>query len=294
MPTRFSKKRRKTYNDCMQEKIERIPLEGTINTRDLGGYETVDHRYIQKKRIIRTDALTHITAKDIQILKDVYHIRHDVDFRSQDEINRKPEIKIPGVIYDHFPVEGSLDDELKESPHPDYHTKSKALNGSISYLFKISETGDAVTGMQIVYPKFVDREIGKKAYSNFFHVLIENKEGSVFYHCADGKDRAGVATVLVLLALGVDREKAIEDYLASNNFTKEKQDRREALLKEASIEDPKLVQSVRALAGVNRAWIEAALDVIDHKYGGFDSYWEKELHLTKEDRVELKKNYLIG
>ena len=58
----------------------RIPLEGTINTRDLGGFETSDKRHIKYKRIIRTDNLSRLTPKDISYFHNVLDARFDVDF----------------------------------------------------------------------------------------------------------------------------------------------------------------------------------------------------------------------
>ncbi len=41
-------------------------------------------------------------------------------------------------------------------------------------------------------------------------------QGSVLWHCTEGKDRCGMTTTLVLQALGVDRETIRADYLATN------------------------------------------------------------------------------
>ena len=49
-----------------------------------------------------------------------------------------------------------------------------------------------------------------------FRILFEHiQKGDVpiLIHCASGKDRTGVACMLILLALGVDREIVLEDYL---------------------------------------------------------------------------------
>ena len=73
-----------------------IPLEGTINTRDLGGYQRKDGRRIKEKRLIRSDALIHITAKDAKFLKEERNLRYDIDFRSPEETAAKPEIAIDG------------------------------------------------------------------------------------------------------------------------------------------------------------------------------------------------------
>ena len=53
----------------IQELGKRIVLDGTINTRSLGGYETKDGRKIKERRIYRSDALVRISEKDKLFLK---------------------------------------------------------------------------------------------------------------------------------------------------------------------------------------------------------------------------------
>ena len=59
-----------------------LPLEGMVNTRDLGGYETQSGAYSRSHKYIRASSPTHATKKDIQYLKD-YGIKVVID------LNRK-------------------------------------------------------------------------------------------------------------------------------------------------------------------------------------------------------------
>lgn len=43
------------------ELSKRINLEGTINTRDLGGYEGFEGKHIVFNKLIRTDSLSQLT-----------------------------------------------------------------------------------------------------------------------------------------------------------------------------------------------------------------------------------------
>ena len=68
-----------------------------------------------------------------------------------------------------------------------------------------------------LYVNFLFSERGKSAYRALFRVLLELPEGrSVLWHCTDGKDRTGVASMLILAALGADRRTILEDYLLTN------------------------------------------------------------------------------
>ena len=76
----------------------RLPLEGTKNTRDLGGYPTKDNKVTKFHVFIRSDRLTDITDKDNKFLKN-YGITDIIDLRgntaiqstfvSDDNINKK-------------------------------------------------------------------------------------------------------------------------------------------------------------------------------------------------------------
>src|SRR3546814_79257 len=44
------------------------------------------------------------------------------------------------------------------------------------------------------------------------------KKGAVVYHCSAGQDRTGVATALVLSALGVPRDLILADYHLSTQY----------------------------------------------------------------------------
>ena len=42
------------------------------------------------------------------------------------------------------------------------------------------------------------------------------ESGSVLWHCSEGKDRCGLTSALLLEALGVEKDKIMEDYLETN------------------------------------------------------------------------------
>ena len=41
-------------------------------------------------------------------------------------------------------------------------------------------------------------------------------QGSILWHCTEGKDRCGLVTAMLLTALSVSREQIVEDYLITN------------------------------------------------------------------------------
>jgi protein-tyrosine phosphatase len=70
-----------------------------------------------------------------------------------------------------------------------------------------------------MYVEFLQGETGKAGFRNFFRVLLETPEGSaVLWHCTNGKDRTGVAAMLLLGILNVDEETIMADFMLTNTF----------------------------------------------------------------------------
>ena len=57
---------------------------------------------------------------------------------------------------------------------------------------------------------------GNKAFKELFRAL-EAGETPILFHCTSGKDRTGVAAMLILLALGASDETICADYARTNS-----------------------------------------------------------------------------
>ena len=53
-------------------------------------------------------------------------------------------------------------------------------------------------------------------YAEFFRQVVNTEEGCILYHCTQGKDRTGIASALLLSALGASRETIVFDFDATN------------------------------------------------------------------------------
>src|SRR6201996_2893806 len=88
--------------------IRRLPLEGTPNFRDLGGYETTDGRFVRWGLLYRSGVLTHLTEHDFAYLTPL-GVRVVCDFRTAQENAKEPEIWIPNASVEHvsLPISGN-------------------------------------------------------------------------------------------------------------------------------------------------------------------------------------------
>ena len=122
-------------------------------------------------------------------------------------------------------------------------------------------------------------------------------DGGVVYHCSAGKDRTGVATALVLSALGVPRETILADYELSNRYFN---GLASAAGAESRKDDPQMAafaklppEVLKVFMGVDARYLQAVFDEIDAKYGSVDAYLDKELGVDAADIARLKALYLV-
>ncbi len=191
-----------------------IFLPGVSNVRELGGY-SVGNRFVRKGVLIRSGTLAGAESEAIQTLIETYHVQAVIDFRMQDKRIDSPDPEIAGAMQyslsvaemeDYAAVAGNLD-MVKL-----YQEKSTDRNAIFELAFEYGLLGPEI------YTVFLFSNRGREAYRRFFQILLkaDPDRGAVLWHCDDGKDRAGLATMLLLSALGADQETIITDYLMTN------------------------------------------------------------------------------
>ena len=142
-----------------------------------------------------------------------------------------------------------------------------------------------------MYPTLFFNPDCQAQFAKFFRHVITTESGAVLYHCTQGKDRTGVASALLLAALGASRETIVADFDATNRVYEadvKKYSRRVRLFGGKEEE----IGVVKAFLGCNTDNFVKALDRIDAEYGSLDSYLEKVLGVTPEDREILRARYL--
>jgi protein-tyrosine phosphatase len=113
-------------------------------------------------------------------------------------------------------------------------------------------------------------------------------------HCAAGKDRTGVAVAVLLRAVGVPQQTAIEDYLLTNeagDFEQFLRSRDSTQLGLTDIHHPLLSMPDdirRVLFMAHADFLQAAFDSIA-ALGGFDRYLEKTIGISSEQRTAMIK-----
>jgi len=262
----------KNNSSFQNEEHRLLPMDGAHNTRELGGYETTDGKSVKWGMLFRSDKLSDISKTDQVYLQNL-GIKKIIDFRSKEEKKEDPDIIPKGINYIEMPI--SVDG---------------AMRSKIEAVLK-GETDKEVKSFLIDANKeFVSNYTG--VYEEFLRNLIDD-EGPALFHCTAGKDRAGFAAAITLIALGVSKEDVIQDYMKTNQFT---QERIEEII--GQIELMTLYQTdaeiLRPLLGVEREYIETAFQTAEKKYGSLEGFIRDGLNISDEDIQKLRNKFLEG
>jgi len=262
-------------NEIPYERV--IHLEGTSNTRDIGGYQTSDLRTLRWRQIIRSENLSRLTASDFQKLEEI-GVKTVIDLRTDREHDKSPTVWLgdnPPRFF-HFPIGDAQNDWFKVQRRMMKRQRFKEKQ-SLEHM---------VEGYRMI------AEEGPPSYQKLMELVLDQSNWPILIHCNAGKDRAGVAVTLILEALGVDRETIMEEFLLTNEISRTEE--KAIFLSKKS----KNSGSVRTLGkgpsasawfpivGVQAEMLEAFYASVDEQYGSMDALLA-EIGVDQEARTTL-------
>lgn len=262
-------------------------MTSIANARELGGYKTEDGKRIRGGVLLRTAALTDASREELDSLTEKYNLAAIIDLRASYEVSEEPEPEVDGVSMHHFRI---MDEALMaERAAAIYNVLTDPNTDHVRRMTAVLEAGIVSDQM---YVEFLQGETGKAGFREFFRVLLKTPEGNgVLWHCTNGKDRTGVAAMLLLGVLNVDEETIMEDFLLTNVFFEaEISAMRDQLGK--YIQDEVLLEEILVTGkGVYAPYMRNAIDYIKENYGDILGYAKTELGLTDADIAKLQSLY---
>ena len=238
-----------------------LHLQGASNFRDLGGYPGHDGRAVRWRRLFRSDHLGGLTEADQAVLAGLGLVR-SFDFRGVGERTATPN-QLPGVIEHSLAIEPTV----VQCMH-DMAAAGRQLTGPV-----------VVELMKDLYRSLVNDQA--RRFAELFEHLLQ-ADGPVVFHCTAGKDRTGIAAALILLALGVPRDRVVQDYLLTNEF----------------YQHPPLpasdtsAEALAVLWRVQEGFLDAALHAMEADHGGIEPYLRQRLGLSSAALETLATRYL--
>ena len=257
----------------------KIDFKNLHNTRDLGGMRAADGRTIRHERLFRSGHLSGLDPSDSDTIQSL--VRTVIDFRTDGERREQEDTGMPGVENIHIPVVASLTAGISREKKADREVFQ-------SLLLKPEEARSYMCGM---YRAFTD-DFSVRQYARFIRILADAEEG-VLWHCTAGKDRAGIASVIVEEILGIPRETIIADYMATGDYlAADVRFLTEFMKKRAGTNSRMADEALNYLFGVDREYIHSFYDAVAEKYGDFHGFLQNGLSVSDEMITEFRDKYL--
>ncbi|OEJ27356.1 protein-tyrosine-phosphatase [Streptomyces agglomeratus] len=264
------------------ETARRIPLQGAINVRDLGGYRTYGGQEVRYGQVYRADALSKLTDSDVAALARL-GLAKVVDFRVAAEIQYDGADRLPaGLTPTSRPVtDNGLFARLMTAIGSRDPVRQEELLGD----------GRAAAFMRDVYRTFVTSPENRARFAETLRDIADSDRRSpLLYHCTAGKDRTGWTSYVLLRALGVPSRTAERDYLASNTYRAAHDAKvRDGLKQSGMMQNPDLLIPLQE---VRLEYLDAALERMKAEYGGFDRYLTQGLGLDRRTLAKLRAGLL--
>ncbi len=260
------------FNDKYRVRVatRNVNVPGVQNFRDLGGYPVyARHKQVRWGMLYRSAQIDPSQPATMDKLNNL-GIRTVIDLRDASEC---PDTSAtlpgpPNVV--HIPI-------------PTGH-----LADILAGIDKQSIRSDTV--YRIV--ERINRHIvaaNAPAFRRMFDILLDEDNYPAVVHCTTGKGRTGIASALILSALGVNEEDIMDDYSLSNRYFDIP-----AATSYAYDLPTRSQEAITTVYSAREGFLNAAKDEIERTYGSVDDYLRRAVGLEKEELKQLRKILLVN
>ena len=253
-----------------------LPFAGGNNFRELGGYEADEGKHVKWGQIYRGIPTGLLSSDADRRLLDSLGLRLILDLRSEKEA-----AKLPDSVPDGARLVRICGLCLEDGKEVDFSPEDRA---------RLLE-GKPDEGRRMADAMYRRMLFGNKAYQELFRAL-EAGETPVLFHCSAGKDRTGVAAMLILLALGASAETIAADFVKTNECRRPELEAIWAEHAEEIAARPEQKAFYQGIAGVHAESVDLVLSAIREKCGSAEAYLEAEYSLTPARLMRLRRMYL--
>jgi len=160
-----------------------LPIGGTHNFRDVGGYPVAGGGATRWRTLFRTDSLHKITQDGERALRDL-GVRSFIDLRGHPEV-----AALPSML--------ASSSEIRYIHHPLASARTRPGNPQVTTVEELNRV-------------FLDD--CQEAFAELLTLMAAPGVWPSIVSCYVGKDRTGLVTALLLELAGVSRETIVEDY----------------------------------------------------------------------------------
>ncbi len=237
------------------------------NFRDISGYKNRYGETMKSGCIFRGASLHGIGEADALWMEEELGIRYILDYRDEKEAALTPDVPFPKASYERIGALGQRFDF-----------------GNLIHTAMTAELLSQLT--EFLKHGYRQMPFDNPSYHRLFEWLPRG-DVHVYFPCTAGKDRTGVSGFLIIMALGMEEEDAVSEYLRSNRFLEAEN---EALRRQLNIPD-ELRDASMPLLYVQREFIQCAIDAIKERYESYEAFFQQEYGLDEKARRRLRDLY---
>lgn len=227
-----------------------VPLEGTMNFRDLGGYLTGGGRRVRWGLLYRSDAFGSTTERDRDYLVAL-GVQAVHDFRHSSERERNPNLLPDGMAFHSWAIGGD----------------AAEVFDLVEFMRERGAAQFGIDGTVQIYTTMLEEHA--PAFGALFTHLADDGALPAVFHCTAGKDRTGLAAALLLSVLGVADDIVLDDYELTTTYRSAHRIAQLAPRLEAAGID---VEEVRPFLSAPREVLVRALAHLRERYGSIEGY----------------------
>lgn len=250
-----------------------VPMSGSINFRDLGGYVTADGRRVRWGRLFRSGHMANLGADSVAQFSEL-GIRTVCDFRTSEE--RASESRgLPG------------------EPRLEVLEITPGIGDRYFFNRLFASTQEPQPVLDAMHEMMRVLVItAAPRYQRLFEVLMECGPGAVLINCSAGKERTGVASALLLTALGVPRATILKDFMLSQRYFPYEAEIPRVITK-YDVKWPIEVARplITPLLETRESYLQSAFAAIDEHYGSGEGLLETLYGLGPAELARLRAHY---
>jgi protein-tyrosine phosphatase len=248
----------------MHRRSDSIYFRSLLNFRDAGGIRASGNSCIREGILFRSANPDTLKSDDMKKLRSL-NIRTVIDLRAPHELSKGYK---------------SVDHADRLSLPLDFQQTTRDRLRPVIYKKDAEEVIADISND--IYLEILDAS--GPVFRQVMERLAAPEKSPVLVHCQAGKDRTGIIIALILLAMGVERELIISDFMKSNEALLPYFKKRFLLRKIFSFGLFPYRNMIFAVE-VKQRNIESILDRIENHYGGIGGY----LRHAGFDMAELAK-----
>lgn len=265
----------------MALKDRHIPLTGSKNFRDFGGYPTRCGSQVKRGLLFRSDGLWKLSDEDLATLSPL-GIQNICDLRR----SREREM---------MPTRWHEDTQVKNIHLPLMPEGGPSTFEQVRVQRAMTNSADSARQVMIdLYRAMVSEDYALDNLRKLLLIVASEEELPVLIHCSGGKDRTGISCALILSLLGVDKADVMEDYMRSQTLYSDKVDLQRAATQvfDHSQSGEWSAEAVRPVYNVDPAYLDSALSHIVAQHGDVERFVRQALGLGDEEIQRIRKNLI--